>query len=339
MAAMLPDGRRLGAHLPLGTGMVKAVDRAVEIGASAIQIFADNPTAWRRRSAPPREQPAFRDRLRDHDVAPVAIHAAYLINLAGPAGEDFERSVGVLVHDLGTAPGFAARYVNVHTGSHRGAGVAAGTQRVAEGVTRVLADSDGTGPGGPMLVLENSAGGGFGIGTTIEELARIADAVASRGGATGRLGFCIDTAHAWAAGYDLADPVAADTMLERFDALIGLERLVMVHLNDSKAELGSRMDRHEHVGAGRIGEAGMAHLLRHPLLAGATYYLETPGMDEGYDAINITRAKRLAAGEPLDPLPPGAMHLRGSRARTAPEPQPDEDDAASDAESALATPA
>ncbi|HET9522276.1 MAG TPA: deoxyribonuclease IV [Candidatus Limnocylindrales bacterium] len=337
---MLPDGRRLGAHLPLGTGMVKAVDRAVEIGASAIQIFADNPTAWRRRSAPPREQPAFRDRLRAHDVAPVAIHAAYLINLAGPAGEDFERSVGVLVHDLGTAPGFAARYVNVHTGSHRGAGVAAGTQRVADGVTRVLAESDGTGPDAPMLVLENSAGGGFGIGTTIEELAEIAEAVARRGGATERLGFCIDTAHAWGAGYDLADPVGADAMLERFDALIGLDRLVMVHLNDSKAELGSRMDRHEHVGAGRIGEAGMAHLLRHRLLAGATYYLETPGMDEGYDAINITRAKRLAAGEPLDPLPPGAMHLRGSRARTAPEPQPDEDDdTASDAEPALATPA
>ena len=339
MAAMLPDGRRLGAHLPLGTGMVKAVDRAAEIGASAIQIFADNPTAWRRRTAPPREQPVFRDRLRDHDVAPVAIHAAYLINLAGPDPDYFDRSIDVLVHDLGTAPGFAARYVNVHTGSHRGAGVAAGTARVAEGVARVFAEADG-GPDAPMLVLENSAGGGFGLGTTVEELASIAEAAAGRGADARRLGFCIDTAHAWGAGYDLSDPPAADAMLERFDELIGLERLVMVHLNDSKAELGSHLDRHEHVGAGGIGEAGMTHLLRHPLLAGATYYLETPGMDEGYDAINIARAKALAAGEPLEPLPPGAVHLRGSRARTAPEPQPDEDDdAATDAESALATPA
>jgi deoxyribonuclease-4 len=337
MAAMLPDGRRLGAHLPLGTGMVKAVERAAEIGANAIQIFADNPTAWRRRSAPPREQPAFRERLRDHDVRPVAIHAAYLINLAGPDPDDFERSVGVLVHDMGTAPGFAARFVNVHAGSHRGAGVAAGTRRVADGVVRVLAETDG-GPDAPTLVLENSAGGGFGLGTSVEELAEIADAVASRGDAR-RLGFCIDTAHAWGAGYNLADPATADAMLERFDALIGLDRLVMVHLNDSKAELGSRLDRHEHVGAGRIGEAGMAHLLRHPLLAGATYYLETPGMDEGYDAINVARAKALAAGRPLDPLPPGAMHLRGSRARTAPEPQFDDDDPATDAESALAAPA
>jgi deoxyribonuclease-4 len=338
MAAMLPDGRRLGAHLPLGTGMVKAVDRAAEIGASALQIFADNPTAWQRRADPPREQAAFRDRLREQDIGPVAIHAAYLINLAGPDPDFFERSIGVLVHDIGTAPGFAARFVNVHTGSHRGAGVAAGTQRVAEGVIRVLAMTDG-GPDAPLLVLENSAGGGFGLGTTVEELADIAEAVARDGGDGRRLGFCIDTAHAWGAGYDLADPAAIDALLERFDALIGLDRLVMIHLNDSKAELGSKLDRHEHVGAGQIGERGMAHLLRHPSLAGATYYLETPGMDEGYDAINIARAKALAAGEPLDRLPPGAMHLRGSRARTAPEPQPDEDEdeAAADAGSALAT--
>ena len=95
----------------------------------------------------------------------------------------------------------------------------------------------------------------------------------------------------------------------------------MDHLNDSKSELGSHMDRHEHVGAGQIGEAGMAHLLRHPLLAGVTYFLETPGMDEGYDAINIARALALAAGRPLEPLPPGAMTVRGSRARSAPEPE------------------
>ena len=114
-------------------------------------------------------------------------------------------------------------------------------------------------------------------------------------------------------------PAAIDAFLAAFDARIGLRRLVMVHLNDSRSELGSRLDRHEHVGAGRIGAAGMGHLLRHPGLAHATYLLETPGMDEGYDAVNIARARALAAGEPLDPLPPEAFHLRGSsRARSAP---------------------
>jgi deoxyribonuclease-4 len=319
MATMLPDGRRLGAHLPLGTGMVRAVERAAEIGASAIQIFGDNPTAWHRRSDPPREQPAFRARLAELDIGPLTIHAAYLVNLAGPDPGFFERSVEILTTELQMAPGFGARFVNVHTGSHRDAGVAAGTARIADGVARSLAATD-DGPDDAVLVLENSAGGGFGIGATVEELAGIADAIAARGVPDRRVGFCLDTAHAWGAGYRLSDPAATDELLAEFDARIGIERLRIVHLNDSKSELGSHMDRHEHLGAGQIGEVGMAHLLRHPRLRHITYYLETPGMDEGYDAINIARAIALAEGRPLEPLPPGAMTLRGSRARTAPEP-------------------
>jgi len=319
---MLPNGRRLGAHLPLGTGMVRAVERAAEIGASAIQIFADNPTAWRRRVEAPREQPAFRARLAELDIAPVTIHAAYLVNLAGPDPDFFERSIEVLSSDLHAAPGFAARFVNVHTGSHRDAGIPAGTARIAEGVARSLAATD-DGPDAAVLVLENSAGGGFGIGATVDELAGIADAIAACGVPDRRVGFCLDTAHAWGAGYKLSDPAATDELLAAFDARIGLERLRIIHLNDSKSELGSHMDRHEHVGAGKIGEIGMAHLLRHPLLAHVTYYLETPGMDEGYDAINVARAIALADGRPLEPLPPGAMTLRGSRARTAPAPDPE----------------
>ena len=136
--------------------------------------------------------------------------------------------------------------------------------------------------------------------------------------ATSGSGFCLDTAHAWGAGYRLSDPDATDALLAAFDARLGIGRLRMVHLNDSKSELGSHTDRHEHVGAGQIGEAGMAHILRHPSLASVTYFIETPGMDEGYDAINIARARALAAGHPLEPLPPGAMNVRGSRARSAP---------------------
>ena len=332
MADMLPDGRRLGAHMPLGAGMVKAVERAQEIGASAMQIFGDNPTAWRRRALPPREQPAFRAKLTELDITPVAIHAAYLINLAGTDDEFFERSVAILAHDLAAAPGFGARFVNVHTGSHRGAGVEAGVERIANGVARVLEESDDGGDpqNAAMLVLENSSGGGAGIGTTIEELAMIAEAAARRGVPDHRLGFCIDAAHAWGAGYDISRPEAIDAMLARFDELIGIGRLPMIHLNDSKSERGSRTDRHEHVGAGRIGEAGMAHLLRHPQLRHAAYFVETPGMDEGYDAINVARAKALAAGTPLDPLPPGAFEVRGSRSRSAPAPDDDEPGEADD---------
>jgi deoxyribonuclease IV len=312
---------RIGAHLPLGAGMVKAAERAHEIGAAALQVFGDNPTAWRRRQEPPAEQEAFRRRLHDYGIGPVALHAAYLVNLAGPEPDFFARSVDVLASDLAAAPGFGARFVNVHTGSHRDTGVATGSRRLADGVARVL-DRVEPGPAAAMLVLENSAGSGFGIGASVEELAIIADDVAARGVATERVGFCLDTAHLWAAGYRLSDPDEADALLEAFDREIGLDRLVMLHLNDSKSECGSRLDRHEHVGAGRIGERGMAHLLRHPRLAGRPWYVETPGMDVGYDLVNVTRARRLAAGLPLEPLPPEAMELRGSRARSAPQVEP-----------------
>jgi deoxyribonuclease-4 len=313
---MFPRGRRIGAHLPLGNGMVKAVDRAHEIGADALQVFGDNPTAWKRRHAPPAELEAFRARLTEHGIAPVAIHAAYLINLAGPDDDFYERSLDVLRHELAGGRSYGAKFVNVHTGSHRNTSLSAGIERLALGVGRVLGEVDDDADA-PLLVLENSAGGGGGIGVTVAELADIAEAIAARGIDERRVAFCLDVAHAWAAGHRLSEPEETDALLDEFDRRIGLERLVMIHLNDSKSELGSRLDRHEHVGAGQIGERGMAHLLRHPLLEDVAYFIETPGMDDGYDAVNIERARRLLAGEPLEPLPPEAMNLRGSRSRAA----------------------
>jgi deoxyribonuclease-4 len=335
MRPMFPDGPRIGAHLPLATGMVKAADRAHEIGAEAMQIFTDNPTAWKRRAEPPRELAAFRQRLREHDVGPVSIHASYLVNLAGSNPVSFERSIDLLANEIRHAPTFGARFVNVHIGSHLGLGVSAGIERLAEGIRRTILAADtapddagaapddvapDAAPAGPaMLVLENSAGSGGGLGTNVHELARIAGSVSALGIPDDRIGFCLDTAHAWGAGIDMGRPSAIDDLVATFDRRIGLQRLVMVHLNDSRSERGSRTDRHEHLGAGRIGPAGLAHVLRHPGLAHATFVLETPGMDEGYDAINLRRARALAAGVPMEPLPDGAFQLRGSaRARTAP---------------------
>ena len=275
--------------------------------------------------------------LLELDIRPVSIHASYLVNLAGSNPQFFGRSIDLLAHELRHAPSFGARFVNVHIGSHLGLGVAAGIERVAEGVLQTIRlvdrqvepDATAGGDGWPaatlpkdppaMLVLENSAGSGGGLGTTIDELAGIAAAVAARGVPDERLGFCLDTAHAWGAGIDVARPSAVDDVIAAFDERIGLDRLVLVHLNDSRSERGSRTDRHEHLGAGRIGPAGLAHVLRHPGLARATFLLETPGMDVGYDAINLGRARALATGAPLEPLPAEAFQLRGSaKARTAP---------------------
>jgi deoxyribonuclease-4 len=318
---MLPDGRRLGAHLPIANGLVPALDRASAIGANALQIFTDNPTAWRRRSEPSPGLADFRAGSLARDVRPIAIHAAYLINLPGPDALTRERSVAMLAEELTGAASFGARFVNVHVGSHRGAGVDIGIQRLVEGITAVMAAVDGVGPaveravdgsGPAMLVLENSVGAGDGLGTSVDQLAAIAAGLDAAGIGRDSVGFCLDTAHAWGAGIDVGEPAAFDRFLADLDRRVGLDRLVLIHFNDNRAARGSRLDRHEHLGAGRIGGRGLAHVLRHPALAHATYILETPGMDVGYDAINLDRARALAAGKPLAPLPDEAFQLAGS---------------------------
>ena len=319
-------------HLPLGAGMVKAADRAVEIGATTIQVFTDNPTAWRRRPTLPDELAAFRARLADADIAPIAIHAPYLVNLAGPEAAFHEQSVAVLSNELRVGRAYGASFVNVHIGSHRGEGLAAGLARLTAGIAAALERADaptGDGEHGDedaasdiAIVLENGSGGGFGMGTTIDELAEIDQSVRAAGVSPGRLLFCLDAAHLWGAGYAIDTAEGVDEVVAAFDEAIGLDRLAMVHLNDSRSERGSRADRHEHVGAGRIGGPGLARLLTHPGLAHVAYILETPGMDEAYDAINLARARALAAGQPLDELPAAAFHLRSARGRSAP-PDPD----------------
>jgi deoxyribonuclease-4 len=305
----LPGGRRAGAHLPMGLGLVRVAERAAEIGASTLQIFSDNPTAWRRRAETPPEAETFRRRLVELDLGPVAIHAPYLVNLAGPDDELFGRSVQLLRHELEHAPEFGARFVNVHVGSHRGAGRDAGVRRLVDGLEQVTdgLPSPAIHPQAPLIVLENSSGGGFAIGATIEELAMVLDAVAARG-LGDRIAICLDAAHLWGADYDVANPAAIDDILATFDRLIGLSRLAMVHLNDSDSAKGSRHDRHAHLGEGQIGRDGLAHLLCHSSLDHVAFYIETPGMEDGFDAVNVARLGDLAAGRPLTrgPETPGA---------------------------------
>ena len=324
------DGPRIGVQLALGRGLRRAAERAAAIGARTVQVFVDNPTAWKRRTAPPSGLDAFRQRLAELDVRPVAVHASYLVNLAGPDPAFRAASLDVLESDMAAAARYGASFVNVHVGSHRDTSVEAGIERVAAGAAEVLgrsagglasgavSDADATGAARPMLVLETSAGGGWSVGSSLEELEAIADRAAALGVAEDRLGFCLDAAHAWGAGVAMDDPDAIDAWLAAFDRALGLRRLVMVHLNDSRSERGSRTDRHEHVGAGRIGPRGLGHLLRHPSLRDVPFLLETPGMDEGYDVVNLDRARRLVAGEELPSLPREAFELSRRSATSAP---------------------
>lgn len=289
---------------------MRAGRRARQIGATALQIFSDNPTAWRRRPEAPPNASQFIAFCAEHGIAPVAIHASYLINLAGTSEPFATQSLEGLRHELRRAPSYGASLVNAHIGSHRGGGRGTGVGRVAAVVRQVLGDT----PAGVRLVLENSAGGGDTIGSRIEELAEILDAV---GRSAEQLAFCLDTAHLWGAGYDISTPDGAAAVLDRFDELIGLDRLPLMHLNDSKSALGSRTDRHEHIGAGKIGAAGLAAFLRDPRLPGRTaLVMETPGEERGYDAVNMRRSWLLYGGAGrLPDLPASAMDLtrRGTR--------------------------
>ena len=307
--------RRIGPHLPLAQGLVRAAERAREVGATAIQVFADNPTAWRRKPEPPPGIDRFRERLAELDITPVAIHASYLINLCGADEEFWRRSVEALAAEVRMGERYGATLVNVHIGSHRGLGRERGIERLAVGVREVL-DQVPASPTSPHVVLENSAGMGDGIGSRIEDLIDILEAAGRAGVDTDRLGFCLDTAHLWGAGYPIDEPDGLDEVLARVDAGLGPARLRMVHLNDSRAESGSMRDRHEHVGAGRIGPRGMHAVLTHPRLAAVPVLLETPGMDTGYDKRNMDRVRRLIAGRELPRLPKAAFELRSARSRS-----------------------
>ena len=285
--------------------------RSRQIGARALQIFSDNPTAWRRRPDPPPEAPSFIEYAAREGIEVISIHASYLINLAG-SGEPFaSQSRDGLTVEMQRAPSYGATLVNTHIGSHRGVGREAGMRRIIDNVRAILAAS----PPSVRLVLENSSGGGDLLGSRIEELAAILEGV---GPESERLAFCLDTAHLWGAGYDVSTTEGAVAVVDRFEELIGLARLPMLHLNDSRSLLGSRTDRHEHVGAGRIGAAGLGALLRDPRLSGATFIMETPGADEGYDAVNLRRAWMLWNGaSELPVLPPKAFTLTRRSTRAA----------------------
>ena len=303
-------------HLGVGLGLLKAARRSRQIGARALQIFSDNPTAWRRRPEPPLKAPEFIDYASREGLRTVAIHASYLINLAGSAEPFASQSRAGLIVEMQRAPSYGATLVNTHIGSHKGVGADTGLRRIVENVRAVLASS----PPRVRLVLENSSGGGDLLGSRVEELAEILSGV---GDAADGLAFCLDTAHLWGAGYDISTAEGATAVVDRFAELVGLDRLALVHLNDSRSLLGSRADRHEHVGAGQIGPLGLGALLRDPRLAATTFIMETPGADEGWDAVNMRRAWLMWGGATeLPVLPPKAFKTNRRSTRMVRRPAP-----------------
>ncbi|GAB4333410.1 MAG: deoxyribonuclease IV [Desulfobulbaceae bacterium] len=283
----------LGAHESVAGGLHLAFDRIVSVGGEALQIFTRNQRQW---NAPPlsdEEVEAFQDRWRKAAGMPVASHASYLVNLGTSKKEQARRSVEAFSAELVRCGRLGIPWVVIHTGSHTGAGVSQGIANVARNLDAAIEKAGGEAAGVAVL-LETTAGQGTGLGSSFQELADIL--AASR--FEERLGVCFDTCHVHAAGYDLRSPSAYEGTMAEFDRLIGLERLRFFHLNDSKKELGSRVDRHEHIGQGKIGLEGFRLLLTDPAFASHPMTLETPkGPDLREDRDNLSTLRSLLHGK------------------------------------------
>jgi deoxyribonuclease IV len=276
---------QLGAHC--GGGVKGAVDRAVEIGADAVQLFVQSPRTWRFPVHDPADLERFRERRAEAGMGGVLVHALYLINLASPRKDFYEKSIETLQQTVASASAIEADGVVVHVGSHQGAGFDASLERVVPALEQALEARSGP----TWLLLENTAGAGGTIGRSVDELAAIVRELKR----FRRLGICLDSCHLYASGYDITDPEELDSLLAEVDRKIGLGRLRCLHVNDSKTPLGSNRDRHANVGDGLMGSK-LGVFLAHPKLQGLPAVLETPGPDgRGPDAEEVSKLRALHA--------------------------------------------
>lgn len=273
---------RLGLHIATAGNILTTPQRASDMGAETIQIFASNPRGWRPTEYSPEKGKQFQDACAAADLHPIWFHMIYLVSYGTPDDEMRQKSVTALRQTLYSADLLGARGVVSHMGSHKGLGTDQAMARLTESITQSLDTSENS-----LVCFENSAGGGGNIGNSLEELADILNSLKGNK----RLAICIDTAHALTSGYEIRTPEGLDKFVADFDSLIGLERLVVMHLNDSKADIGTHVDRHENIGHGFIGDEAMARIINHPKLAHVSGILEVPGIDgkSGPDKENMQR--------------------------------------------------
>ena len=275
---------KLGAHVSTSGGLHTAFRRAANMEAETIQIFASSPRAWKFRELKPDIVQKFREESESTGIAPVFIHGSYLVNIGG-SPDQLDKSVACLIQNMEVAAEIGAEGVVFHAGSHKGKGFEAVIGSATESLKRVLDDS----PEGPYLIVENSAGMGSHLGASFEELGRMIEEVASD-----RMKVCLDTEHCFAAGDNLAESDGIDAAMDEFDRHIGLDRLVVVHANDAKVELGSGVDRHENIGEGHIGIEGFEVIIGHEAFRDVPFVLEVPGPDKkGPDKDNLDRLKAI----------------------------------------------
>ncbi|MDP3143676.1 MAG: deoxyribonuclease IV [Candidatus Omnitrophota bacterium] len=278
----------LGVHVSIAGKIYDSIVRAESLGCTAMQIFSRNPREWKHAPLDPKDIQEFKKRRKKSRISPLVIHVPYLTNLASPRSRLFYNSVRYNIEYLREADALGAEYLVTHMGSHKKSGEARGLGRVTEALNRILGRTAGL---KTMILLENTSGSGSWLGYKFWHIKNIFDNLVDKK----RVGVCLDTCHAYSAGYDLASESGLESTLNELDSLVGLEKLKVIHLNDTKDELDSRRDRHEHIGKGKIGLAGFKRILHHPKLRNLAFILETPKEEQENDINNMKTVKKLSA--------------------------------------------
>lgn len=278
----------LGAHFSITGGLHKAIESARICECTALQIFTKNSNTWKERVLAIDEISLFKSAKNQSSIVHVAAHTSYLINLASPEEELWTKSCGALKHELTRSSQLNIPFVVVHPGAHKGFGEKRGIKRIADGINKVLSDVYDL---KVQVLLETTAGQGTSVGYTFEQLASILRQVEHKD----RIGVCFDTAHVFAAGYDLRSRMTYEETMNEFLVIVGLENIKLIHLNDSKKQLGSHVDRHEHIGEGYIGEEAFQYIMNDERFESIPKIIETPKKKNGieYDPINLDKLRAM----------------------------------------------
>ncbi|MCS6830476.1 MAG: deoxyribonuclease IV [Armatimonadota bacterium] len=285
---MTQNTRLLGAHMPTTGGLYRAITSGYEIGCTAIQLFTASPRQWRTRPLSDEDIAAFARAREETGIDTIISHDSYLINLAAPDKDILQRSREAFLDELQRAEALGIPWVVTHMGAYLNSSEEEGLQVLGESVRLLLKQTEGMKAG---IALETTAGQGTNLGYRFEHLARVIELA----GGSERVGVCFDTCHVFVAGYDIRTQETLSTTLDEFDRVIGLERLKVIHLNDAKKPLGSRVDRHEHIGDGELGKETFRILLQEHRLTHLPAILETPEAEKMHEE-NLRRLKELLNG-------------------------------------------
>lgn len=282
---------KFGAHMPTSGGVWKALQRGVSIGCDIVQIFVKNNMQWFGKPPAPDVLALYANELASQKISAVFGHTGYLINLGAPACDNREKSLQSLIQEIGFATELGLPFLVMHPGAHLGQGEKVGLKQIVTGLNEVMR---ATKMSPVRIALENTAGQGSCLGCELRHLAEIYEQVER----PERLAVCLDTCHLFAAGYDIRTPKGWDAAMAEVESLFGLDQVVAFHLNDSKADFGSRVDRHVHIGKGKIGREGFRHIVNDPRFRDVPGCLETPKSDDlREDVKNLKVLRSLVKGK------------------------------------------